>query len=150
MQTFLPYPDFRKSALCLDNKRLGNQRNEAFTLLQTVLGLSSGWRYHPATKMWQWHAKSLAIYGMIVCGVWQERGFKDTVGGKINALSLETWRWSCRSLVYVPPPWIGDSRLHSSHRANLLRKNLEWYSQFDWTEKPRKGYFWPSSLYPMA
>ncbi len=27
MQTFLPYPDFTKSAQCLDNKRLGKQRS---------------------------------------------------------------------------------------------------------------------------
>ena len=33
MQTFLPYPDFQLSAECLDYKRLGKQRLEAFQLL---------------------------------------------------------------------------------------------------------------------
>lgn len=35
MQTFLPYPDFARSAACLDRQRLGKQRLEAFQILQT-------------------------------------------------------------------------------------------------------------------
>lgn len=37
MQTFLPYPDFVKSAKCLDNKRLGKQRVEAWTIYRTLV-----------------------------------------------------------------------------------------------------------------
>lgn len=36
MQTFLPYPSFIKSAQCLDNKRLGKQRVEAYQILQIL------------------------------------------------------------------------------------------------------------------
>ena len=31
MQTFLPYPDFKQSAACLDYSRLGKQRVEGFS-----------------------------------------------------------------------------------------------------------------------
>lgn len=36
MQTFLPYPDFKKSAQCLDYQRLGKQRLECKQILQTL------------------------------------------------------------------------------------------------------------------
>lgn len=36
MNTFLPYADFQKSAQCLDNKRLGKQRVEAWQIYLTL------------------------------------------------------------------------------------------------------------------
>lgn len=36
MQTFLPYPDFKMSAECLDNKRLGKQRSECLIVLRSI------------------------------------------------------------------------------------------------------------------
>jgi hypothetical protein len=33
------------------------------------------------------------------------------------------------------PPWFGDERLHSSHRAALLFKNPGWYGKLEWVEK---------------
>ena len=38
MQTFLPYPDFKKSASCLDYKRLGKQRVEGLQILNAIQG----------------------------------------------------------------------------------------------------------------
>ena len=38
---------------------------------------------------------------------------------------------------------LGDERLHTSHRSNLLRKAPEWYGQFGWTEAPDMAYWWP-------
>lgn len=37
MQTFLPYSDFKKTAKCLDYKRLGKQRVEAWQIYETLL-----------------------------------------------------------------------------------------------------------------
>ena len=31
---------------------------------------------------------------------------------------------------------------YSSHRANLLRKDYEYYSQFKWKENPESPYVW--------
>ena len=36
MQTFLPYPDFRQSAACLDYRRLGKQRVEGVQILKAI------------------------------------------------------------------------------------------------------------------
>ena len=55
MQTFMPYEDFRKTFECLDYRRLGKQRIEAFQILRCLEGLTSGWKNHPAVKMWRGH-----------------------------------------------------------------------------------------------
>lgn len=41
------------------------------------------------------------------------------------------------------PPWLGDSDFHASHRSNLLRKDPEYYGEFNWTESPDLEYVWP-------
>ena len=41
MQTFLPYPDFKQSAACLDYRRLGKQRVEGVQILKKILGEKS-------------------------------------------------------------------------------------------------------------
>lgn len=44
----------------------------------------------------------------------------------------------------IAPWWLGDERLHSSHRGRLLYKDPDWYSQFGWSEEPiETGYWWP-------
>ena len=40
------------------------------------------------------------------------------------------------------PHWLGNKSFHSSHRANLLRKDLEYYSKFGWIENPINPYTW--------
>ena len=53
MQTFLPYRSMSESVRCLDYRRLGKQRVEAFQILNALAGKSKGWTSHPATKMWR-------------------------------------------------------------------------------------------------
>ena len=43
---------------------------------------------------------------------------------------------------YDPPSWLGNETFHSSHRANLLRKDFLYYSQFEWSENPESPYVW--------
>ena len=44
MQTFLPYPDFKKSAKCLDYKRLGKQRCESWQIYLALTKENYGWK----------------------------------------------------------------------------------------------------------
>lgn len=46
-----------------------------------------------------------------------------------------------RTLDY--PHWFGSEEFHASHRSNLLRKDPDHYSQFEWTEGPDIEYVWP-------
>jgi hypothetical protein len=136
MQTFLPYPNFVKSAACLDRQRLGKQRVEAWQILNTLLGNSKGWINHPAIKMWDGHQKQLCKYGIAICRAWRKRGYKDTLLEKFRIFFLLYEDFGT-------PNWLGNSDFHASHRSNLLRKNPEYYSQFGWKEPDNLPYIWP-------
>lgn len=142
MQTFVPVPDFVASAEFLDYRRLGKQRVETMQIINAiVLNRQHGWRNHPATKMWMNNVNGLSAYGVAICEEWIRRGFKDTCLGKIKNLVEPDFT--------DLPVWWGDDRVHSSHRANLLRKYPEHYREFGWTEDPTMEYFWPSSSYEL-
>lgn len=138
MMTFLPYPDFADSMRMLDRSRLGNQvYREGYILL------NGGWHNHPCSKMWRGYERELCSYLFIGAIVMKERGWnRDEVCTKWGTYYINRWEDFPDT---GSPLWLGDERVHASHRANLLRKNPEWYGQFGWIEEPRKGYFWPCS-----
>lgn len=124
---------------CLDKSRLGNQVwREGLTLIR------GGWPNHPASKMWRGHKHHLGLYLLAGVEVLKERGkFYQEVQRKILA-EMDKFTDS------GPPTWLGDDRLHASHRRALLFKNYAWYSQFNWQEEPdipgergKLRYFWP-------
>jgi hypothetical protein len=143
MQTFLPYPEFVKSARALDRQRLGKQRIEAKLLLEIALGRESRWASHPASLMWQPYPWALAMYGWHICTEWRRRGYRDE--------QLPFFDHHIR--LHRPnevPPWLGDQRFHASHRAALLFKLPKHYRQFGWSESPAIEYFWPVTENPYA
>lgn len=138
MQTFLPYADFRESARCLDPSRLGNQYyREGVTLLR------GGWQHHPASKMWRGYDWALCAYMLALADELKSRGLRypNTDREVLDVMigcSHEELPW-----------WLGNAHFHSTHRAALLRKDFEWYSQFGWDEEPdpmpdgKFQYYWP-------
>ena len=134
MQTFLPYPDYKKSLECLDKSRLGNQVwREGMTLIR------GGWPNHPASKMWRGHEYHLGLYMLAGLKVLKKRNKKDykELEQKIKD-EMKKFRNTGK------PNWVGDEQFHASHRSNLLRKDKEWYSQFGWTETDDLPYIWPA------
>lgn len=134
MQTFLPYPNFARSAKVLDRQRLGKQRVETKQILLALTVPEYGWKHHPATKMWRGYVPALAAYGYMICEEWLRRGYED---------SLLPFFAERLTISYNLPPWLGAPEVHSSHRSNLLAKNPVWYSQFEWQEPPGMQYVWP-------
>lgn len=134
MQTFLPFADFAQSAAVLDYRRLGKQRLEARQILRTLEGRSRGWERHPAVRMWRGWEPALRLYYNVIVIEWVGRGYRNT-------MPLE--RVGAGGAAVAMPWWIGDERLHASHRANLKRKDAGWYAQF--AEEPREGYWWPGA-----
>lgn len=130
MQTFLPYPDFRASAACLDWRRLGKQRVEAFQLLRVLRGRTRGYANHPAATMWRGHEAALGAYMNAVIDEWVSRGYRNSMK-------------KARVSRYRSPAWLGDEAFHASHRANLLRKDPVHYGRFGWREDPARPYVWP-------
>lgn len=139
MQTFMPYPDFFQSLDCLDNKRLGKQRVEAKQILNVLLNRPTksgvpykGWLNHPCVRMWRGYENALMEYFNVSVMVWESRGFKNTMefeepGGAVPL-----------------PEWMRHPVLYLSHRANLLRKDYQFYSQYGWQNEvsPDEPYAW--------
>jgi hypothetical protein len=156
MQTFLPYPDFAKSAEVLDRQRLGKQRVEVLQILK-ALDLrypEAGWANHPATKMWNGYAYALVKYGMVICTEWRSRGYKDSCYEKIDefqhhgrfehAVSPHEIRGVSFKRTTPYPPWLGYDALHQSHQSNLLRKDPEHYRPLFGDDVPDDlDYVWP-------
>ena len=146
MQTFLPYPDFAKSAAALDNKRLGKQRVEALTILKVLQRGGGAWYNHPAVRMWEGYEEALVAYGIAVTREWLRRGWKDTCLAKISDYSprgkaLTQKQLAARRLL---PPWLGDPRLHRSHQSNLVRKDRAFYRPLFPRIPGNLPYFWPT------
>lgn len=137
MQTFLPYPEFETCAATLDSRRLGKQRVEAYQILRVLAGLSPGWRYHPAVRMWSGYEAALGLYMNAMICEWVSRGFTNT---------MEYYLLSAKSEEIVMPHWLGQAALHASHRSNLLRKDPVYYGRFGWVEPPTLPYYWPDGM----
>jgi len=129
MQTFLPYPDFKKSLRSLDYRRLGKQRVEAYQIIRAIK-YGGGWRNHPAVKMWRGSVNALKLYHNLCIDEWVSRGYRNSmpkmkISGRISY-----------------PSWLGRNNFHAAHRSNLLRKDQAYYNQFGWPEPPDLPYLW--------
>jgi hypothetical protein len=142
MQTFLPYPDFVKSAQCLDYRRLGKQRVEAYQILNILTGdtQKKGWRNHPAVRMWRGYETALCVYAIAMCNEWKARGYKDTLTERfVSRLEQLT---GGKAEAYELPPWFTDDDFHTSHQSNLLRKSAQHYGKY-FNVKDDLPYVWP-------
>lgn len=133
MQTFLPYSDFHLSLWCLDYRRLGKQRVEAFQLIQAITRPDYAWQNSPPTVMWRPYLDALKHYYNVSLRIWIAKGYNN---------SMKPYYIDESNIVF--PSWIGDKRFHSSHRSNLLRKDMiYYYKTCQWTEPDNMLYQWP-------
>ena len=134
MQTFLPYPTFEDVATVLDYRRLGKQRVEGVYILRILStpDYVGPWAHHPAVKMWRGYESALKLYVNIMIKAWKERGYRNT---------LPYYEVNPGEICF--PWWLGDERLHDSHKSNLLRKDPAYYRRFNWNVPDDLPYFWP-------
>jgi hypothetical protein len=138
VQTFLPYPDFSRSAAALDRSRLGKQRVETLQVLRALVIPDYGWRAHPAVRMWMGHVPALTLYGAAMADEWTGRGGADSTKGNILEFAPQPAAGGA-----VMPPWLGDPDLHRSHRSNLIRKAPEFYRPMFPDDPGGLDYVWP-------
>ena len=148
MQTFLPYPDFERSARVLDPKRLGKQRVECIQVVRGLTRSGYGWRHHPAVLMWKGYEEALGRYAFTCCAVWAELGFADTCAATVGADLAEAGVVSVRSQPALAaasalPHWLGDEGFHRSHQSSLLRKNPAYYGPLFPGVPDDLEYVWP-------
>jgi len=137
MQTFLPWPDYEKSAKSLDYRRLGKQRVECKQIINILDGTTpeAKWRNHPAVKMWAGYLEALKEYANAMIVEWKARGYNNT-------MELYTIDESANQ----KPWWFGNEDFHRAMRARLIEKLPEFY--LEKYEEKDKGfndskYWWP-------
>lgn len=152
MQTFLPSADYEYTAQTLDNRRLNKQILEGYQILNILSGNSptGAWRNHPAVLMWKGAEHSLMEYidHMVYEASW--RGIKTDKN--VSNLSILQSRfsdvWGKNKPVWQKPEHL--SRLITSHKANLYRKDSVYYQEFNsYTAKPccdKCLYYWPTHV----
>lgn len=141
MQTFLPYKSFIRSAQCLDRQRLGKQRVEGLQILLCLIGSGcQQWKNHPAVKMWRGYELSLVAYVREICYEWKQRGYKDSVEEKVNAIAFGLID---NGQKFISPPWLGMRKFHRAHQSNFVRKDENYYRKFFKTVQSDLPYVWP-------
>jgi hypothetical protein len=135
VNTFLPYADFGLSVKCLDDRRCGKQRIEAYQLIQALFDPSKGWSNHPACIMWRGYENALIYYYNLCVTEWISRGKQNTKPLLPHGEVVMPW-------------WVGWDHFHASHQASLLRKFPHYYGRyFTYNEYYyNRGYLWPSKV----
>lgn len=151
MQTFLPFPDYKKSAQALDPIRLRNQRRESLSLITSIIN-NNGWINHPCAKMWKPYLYQLCVYSCEISIECITRGFKDNCLNKfisiINLFQQNRFWYKIDEINYVCGPkdyphWLGNEVFHESHQSNLLRKDYSYYKDKFPGIVPYLNYYWP-------
>lgn len=145
MQTFLPYESFLASAHVLDRQRLGKQRVETLQILRALELPDYGWQNHPAVRMWRGRTPALVRYGLDCVRVWTGRGHDDSTAEQIAEFAPWVRDLSQADLQResLLPSWLGDERLHRSHRSQLIAKEPEYYRPLFPESSEGLDYFWP-------
>jgi hypothetical protein len=153
MITWLPDQNLVKSTNFLDHGHITNQAYEAATILHAIAGPGhhTGWSNLKGAAMWKGHDDGLALYLSLVIRQCRAQGiavpqnppydfekdYAPNLGNHWLAPRL------CAVADIVWPEWLGEEKVHSSHRSNLLRKKPDFYRQFGWTDDPEAEIYWP-------
>ncbi len=158
MQTFLSATELKTCAENLDSLRLNKQRVEAFQLYNIGIGLrldsitdeviekARGFLNHPAALMWKPYLHYLCMYGEYISNECDKRGIADN-----RKLGDFFRRRKNRHEFIVPLWWLNEetkNKIIHSHRANLLRKDFDYYSKIfqniSKEEAENTQYTWPT------
>jgi len=142
MITYLPHKDFKQALECLSLQHLTQTSKDAYYIILVIEAKNSRQFYHgihahsrhPSTLMWESHLDTLKLYYNMSLIILTQK----------LKLKLEPPKLFQGILSISTPPWLGDTRLHQTHR-NLLMNSSRHYEQFGWTQKAyANGLYWPS------
>lgn len=114
MNVYLPYPDFRRSAKCLSNAHLHEQRLAVRGLIYDIV-------IHHRQNEWSGHMTQLLEVYAATLAEWSRRGV--LVADVVPVMLDHGDR---------PPAWLGDRRFHDSQREALLRLDPAHYERMKW------------------
>lgn len=114
---------------------IADSENSGLRLNKILEALDRGggaWYNHPATQMWKGCEPALAFYGTVICEEWISRGYRDSLLPYFRSRLIDR-----RVILTSLPSWLGNQKIHSSHRGRLLAKEPSHYQQFHWPDSPR-------------
>lgn len=119
MIIYLPFGDFQECAASLPVSKLGEQRKDAYKLLEALLsgqleGVEPG-----LVRMWQGYEGALAGYNIALSKEMDSRGYHDPFFFQTFLLA---YRYGLSFVETKAPPWLGEPSLHASHRSLLKRE----------------------------
>lgn len=133
VNTFVISGNLAECVKALDYRRLGKQRVEAYQIWRTLMGITKGWRNHPAVKMWDGYTCFLAMYCNACIDEWVLRGYKNNMQKLPHCGKPH------------PPWWWGREDVTKSHQAALNRKKPDYY-KFDVSQSEYPEYVWPTKI----
>ena len=126
MQVFIPYKDYEQSLASLDSQRLNKQALETTQLLDIMFDLPTktgkertGWLSHPALLAWKQNPGALIEY--LICNIKELENRNMSPENYLEKLKIYR-KFTTNT---DAPIWLGDERIHSSHRVRLLQKGWE-------------------------
>lgn len=128
---------------------LGRQQISCIRLLRCLAGHNRGpTSTGPAVAMWRDHERAALRYAHCTVREWELRGWEPEIVDPSTEEGARFWELPLEWLEgeVVPPEWLGQSPVHTTHRAALLHEYEEWYGQFGWEEVPQRGVFWPPPI----
>lgn len=123
----------------LDNRRLNKQITEALQIIRSSLN-GTGWKNHPAVKMWNGHERALAEYAQCMIEEWWIRSYTshyishNQTDDFLSTLPDTGW-----------PRWWGDNAMIRSHQSNLIRKDRAHYGPLFPNVPDDLPYIWPTN-----
>lgn len=149
MITYMPLPSILDSVAALPSGVLRPQLIDCLNILEHLSGFRAGMLYAPAVQMWVGAARGLFIYTDAI----QERMDAE----KLSSPSIQVTKDKIRIATTMileqeafaehpsdsSPFWLGDDRVHASHRSRLLTNYPQAVSRFNWTEPQHLTIFWP-------
>jgi len=126
MITFCPSTDFATIARCLDDKRLGGQRNEAWSILKWLRNPDRYSNFVAAgyCAMWKGYEPALVAYTNAILIEWDRRGKKSDL---LKPFQDDSERNLVQDEFYKMPLWWGNEDLHTYHQHALVAKLPDHY-----------------------
>lgn len=130
--TWVPSRDFRESAAMLDAERLRQQLRDNVTVADVLLsGDVKKLLRCPAAQLWAGYGEWFAAYVMAMIDEATSRGWvvnagvdvittlRERMGMSMEAFVNSAVQTVLEAMELQGPKWLGDERIHRSHRAAL-------------------------------
>lgn len=122
MITFLPFANFKESAIVLDNRRLIKQLVENEQILNVLDNPSAPWGRHPSVISWRGYRGGLVDYSLAIGAEIKRRGYKCDIVLPRIIKNHNDHNDHCEGSAVKLPNWIGVEINHSSFRGRLKCK----------------------------